>query len=128
MYIKEVTLRPKTGSSSKPNAGDFYHRPRIYVDIEGESIRENLQNRRERPYNVYKKELLPALFRLLGIRDVKVGWSQHAGCSCPCSPGFIVKEGQLPWNIHVTVTDKPVTDLVIKGSPQDMLAMRSPHR
>lgn len=126
MFIKEITLRPKTGSSSKSNASSFYHRPRIYVWPEGETIMENLQNRRGRPYNVYKKEVLPALFRVLGLRDITVGWSQKAGCTmCPCSPGFIVKDGNVPWDIHVTVTDDRVAELVIKGRPQDVLAIRS---
>ena len=126
MYIKSVTLRPKSGASSKSNATDFYHRPRIYVSPEGETVMENFtEGRHTRPYTLYRQEVLPALFRLLGISDVKVGWSQKAGCSCPCSPGFIVKDGSLPFDIHVTVTNKPVAELVIKGRPQDMLAMRS---
>ncbi len=125
LYIKSITLRPKSGSSSKDNATDYYHRPRIYVHLAGETIMQDLQNRRARPYKVYKAEVLPALFRLLGITDVKVGWSQKAGCSCPCSPGFIVKDDGLPFDIHVDVTDKRVTELVIKGRPQEMLAMRS---
>lgn len=126
MYIKSVMLRPKSGASSKPNATDFYHRPRIYVRPDGETVMENfMEGRHTRPYTLYKQELLPALFRLLGLRDIKVGWSQNAGCSCSCSPGFIVKEGNVPFDIHVTVTDKPVAELIIKGRPQDMLAMRS---
>ena len=125
MYIKEVTLRPKSGSSSKRNATDFYHRPRIYVHLDGETILENLENRTERPYTVFKTEVLPPLFRLLGLRNVKAGWSQRAGCSCPCSPGFIVKEDATPCDIHVTVTDKPVAEIVIKGRPQDLLAMHN---
>ena len=118
LYIKKITLRPKSGSSSKRNATDFYHRPRIYVWPEGESIIDNLENRHERPYSIYKKEVLPQLFRALGLKgdDIKVGWSQKAGCSCPCSPGFIVKSNAVPWDIHVTVTDKFVREIEIGGT------------
>jgi hypothetical protein len=37
---------------------------------------------------------------------------------CPCSPGFIVKEGNVPFDIHVTVTDKYVraNEIEISGT------------
>lgn len=117
MHIKSISLRPKTGSSSKDNARDYYHRPRIYIWPEGETVMENFtKGRHTRPYTQYKKEVLPQLFRKLGLNGIKVSWSQKAGCSCPCSPGFIVKEGNVPWDIHVTVTDKYVHDIEIKGT------------
>jgi len=34
--------------------------------------------------------------------DTKVRWSQYAGCSCPCSPGFVV-DGHSRHDVHVTV-------------------------
>jgi len=123
LRIKSITLRPKSGASSKPNATSFYHRPRIYVRPEGETIVENfLEGRHTRPYTLYKKEVLPQLFRVLGLggpgidNRIKVSWSQKAGCSCPCSPGFIVKDGNVPFDIHVTVTDKYVNRIEINGT------------
>lgn len=110
LNIKSITLRPKTGSSSKPNASGYYHRPRIYVSPDGETVMENfVEGRHTRPYTLYKAEVLPQLFRLLGLNSIKVGWSKKAGCTmCPCSPGFIVKDGNVPYDIWVTVTDKYV--------------------
>lgn len=65
---------------------------RIYIWPKGESIMENLQNRRDRPHTAYRKEVLPTVFQKLGLDPAtKVRWSQYAGCSCPCSPGFIVE-------------------------------------
>lgn len=116
LYVKSIALRSKSGSSSKPNAHEYFHRARVYVDLDGESVLENMQNRRERPYNVYKTEVLPTLFRLLGIpAATKLSWSQKAGCSCPCSPGFIDNNEVLPFDIHVTVTDKYVLAVKIEG-------------
>ena len=123
MYIKSITLRQKSGSSSKPNAGSFFHRARIYISPEGETVMENLvEGRHTRPYTIYKKDVLPQLFRMLGLGGVhdldriKVGWSKKAGCTmCPCSPGFIVKAGNVPYDIYVTVTDKYVKQVEIKG-------------
>lgn len=60
---------------------------RLHVFIEGESILENLENRRSRPYTEFKKLLAP-IFKMLGV--AKARWSQKAGCSCGCSPGFIL--------------------------------------
>ena len=68
-----------------------YSKTRIYVHPQGESLRDNLSNRDTRPHTVYRKEVLPKLFTQLGWNpDTKVKWSQYAGCSCPCSPGFVL--------------------------------------
>lgn len=69
---------------------------RIYIFPKGESILEHLfGGRQTRPYTHYRKEVLPGVLASLGVRaeDVKVRWSKYAGCSCPCSPGFIVEDG-----------------------------------
>lgn len=119
MYITKITLRPKTGSSSKPNAHNYFHRARIYVTPANETVMENLvHGRHTRPYNQFKKDILPKLFKMLGLHNVEAGWSQKAGCStCPCSPGFIVKSDNVPYDIFVTFTDKYTTkDVEIHGS------------
>ena len=113
MYIKEITLRPCSGAGPRSSNS----RPRIYVHIDGETLHQNLQDRRDRPYTIYKKEVLPKLFRLLGINAPKVSWSQKAGCRmCPCSPGFIVPNYDIPYDIHVTVTDKYVGTVKVEGT------------
>jgi hypothetical protein len=65
---------------------------RIYIWPKGETIMDNLNNRRQRPYTVYRKEVLPGVLASLGIKieDAQLRWSRYAGCSCPCSPGFIL--------------------------------------
>ena len=63
---------------------------RVYFFPKDESILDNLLNRRSRPQEEYRK-LLPDVFKELNIRNTgPVRWSQKAGCSCGCSPGFIV--------------------------------------
>ena len=80
---------------------------------------EHLRARHGRPYTMYKKEVLPQLFRKLGLKTpAKLGWSQKAGCSCGCSPGFIVQSRDIPYDIHVTVTDHYVDGIKIKGTIQ----------
>lgn len=98
--IEEIKTQRQTSRSSR--------KPVIFIHPQGESILENLANRKDRPYTAYRKEVIPNVMKMLGIGgDVKVRWSQRAGCSCPCSPGFIVEGGE-SWkigqkDIHVTV-------------------------
>lgn len=70
--------------------------PRLYVFPENESVLENLLGgRHNRPVALYRKAL-PAIFKELGLpEDTKASWSQYAGCSCPCSPGFILNDPRL---------------------------------
>ena len=67
-----------------------YVKPRIYFFVKNETLLENMEVRRSRPYNEYRK-LLNEAFTIHGIdsNNIKVNWSQKAGCSCGCSPGFI---------------------------------------
>ena len=77
---------------------------RVYIDVEDETILEHLENRRSRPYTLYKKHIMPKVLELLGLpEDTEVYWSQYAGCSCPCSPGFVIKGGQ-SYNLDIWVT------------------------
>jgi hypothetical protein len=67
--------------------------PRLYFHEKNEGVYGQLVNRRYRPHTEYRK-LLPQVFERLGITEEIQGnakWSQYAGCSCPCSPGFILK-------------------------------------
>lgn len=104
---------------ARPERRTYLKAPSIvYVNIEGETVLENLKNRKCRPYTVYK-HLLNAHLQELGIPvDAKLAWNQKAGCSCPCSPGFNVKlkdslgneyrttlyDNGKPVNIYVTIS------------------------
>lgn len=71
----------------EPKSGECF----VYIWPEGESIMENMRNRRSRPFGYYKKEILPEINRVLkesGMRIENFRWRQRLGCSCPCSPGF----------------------------------------
>jgi hypothetical protein len=61
-----------------------------YFFLTGESILENLKNRRSRPSKEFRK-LLWEVLEKEGYTKHEVGsvvWSQKCGCSCGCSPGF----------------------------------------
>ena len=66
---------------------------RVYFFHDDESVVENFGNRMARPRDLYATFLPDIAEKHLGLpRTTKFKWSQYAGCSCPCSPGFICKE------------------------------------
>ena len=84
---------------------------RLYIWPKGESAMENfLEGRYNRPVDFYRKEVLPTIKKLFNIdRNTEISWSQKAGCSCPCSPGFIIKDHKFfnmeeRYDINVTVS------------------------
>lgn len=97
MITVNVDVRPHNhnGRGGEPKK----YKDKIYIHVANESILENLIKRTQRPYQFYKKIILPKVFDSIKathphlydqIRLQKWGWSQSCGCSmCPCSPGFI---------------------------------------
>ncbi len=68
------------------------YQARMYFFHPDKSIMENLVNRHFRPVPFYKK-LIPQVFAQLGIKATKAAWRSRCGCSCPCSPGFVLEGG-----------------------------------
>lgn len=90
------------------NADKPFDKLKIYIFTRGETILNNLENRRVRPYTLYKKEIIPQLIKQGVIKEgQKVRWSQNAGCSCGCSPGFIV-DGEDAYGKEIFVDIKGV--------------------
>ena len=79
----------------------------MYVSPKSESVFANLVNRFSRPVKLYRAAMKQALSDL-GV-DAKAYWSQRAGCSCGCSPAFILDKA-LGYDIFVSITeaDQPV--------------------
>lgn len=74
-----------------------------YVRVENENLLEDLVNRTSRPYTLWKRATEDAL-RTNGIEFTALRWSQKAGCSCPCSPGFIIQGGPRGLNVYITLS------------------------
>ncbi len=91
MKVKKIDIRNGERSDKET---------RVYVHLAKETILENLIERHNRPYTEYRKNVMPKVLKALGLPlDTKFSWSQYAGCSCPCSPGFIIHghEGKEVW-------------------------------
>lgn len=95
---------PKTGDYSR----SFWVRSerdqltRIYVHPEGEGFLENLAvGRLNRPWRLFRTEVVPQVLAQLGLSNIGYRWDQHAGCAmCPCSPGFVL-DARLGYDIYV---------------------------
>ena len=66
---------------------------RVYAFREG--VEQTLMEEKSERYTQrhVKKELKKALLEALagvGVVQDNMKWSQYAGCSCPCSPGFVL--------------------------------------
>lgn len=102
--FKEIEVKKRNQS------GRMANKPRIYVFPKGETAAEHFfEGRHSRPYTAYRKEVLPTVFAQLSLPEdtFRVRWSQYAGCSCPCSPGFIVEgypQGLSREDVYVTVS------------------------
>ncbi len=84
---------------------DSRSKTRIFVWPQGENIMDNLENRRQRPAKLWKPFAVAAA-AAAGIKFESIGWSQKAGCSCGCSPGFVVKGQHRPgFDIHVDIAE-----------------------
>jgi hypothetical protein len=69
--------------------GMSHKKMRIYLFPKNETIRENIENRRNRDRNLWRKITLQ-IMKEYGFQNIEMTFSQKAGCACGCSPGFIV--------------------------------------
>lgn len=86
--INEVSKRPETDRRARKSV--------IYVHVTNQDFAKPVAElfsgwRRNNPFRDYREQVLPKAFPMLGLpSDTKVRWSQKAGCSCGCSPGFVI--------------------------------------
>lgn len=83
--IKILKIKTLTSYGERP-----FSRVRLFLETKDETLCENLAFRHSRPYKTYKQFVLPTVFAKLKISPAKASWSQKAGCSCGCSPGYLL--------------------------------------
>jgi len=68
---------------------------RVYLFPKRESVFENYLGRWARDKKLWRKIALQIMEKF-GYKDIKISFSQYAGCRCGCSPGFIadIKNGK----------------------------------
>lgn len=71
----------------------YVSKPKLHIFIKDWNMLEDLQGGRwNKPHTEFKKQVLNDALTQAGLdpTKVKTSWSQNAGCSCGCSPGFIL--------------------------------------
>ena len=132
MRATEVTKIERTKQRGRNGSIDwraFDKAPRVYVSPKGEGIIENLMNRCSRPSAAYRKAVQDVALKELGLdsENFALTWSQYAGCSCPCSPGFIVRKKNKSETAKFACTSMPRADVwvtVEAETPDEVSAER----
>lgn len=76
----------------------------IYIDLIGANIKKEIREKKDNYWTVYKHEVIPSVLEQANLPlNTKVIWSKKAGCSCGCSPGFLIT-GKSGFNIFVKVS------------------------
>ncbi len=97
----KIELRPQSGARCK--------KTRVFIWPD-ETILDNMRNRKARPFKQWRKDVLPKVFSELGLAEgTRARWSQYAGCSCGCSPAFILDINLMNRDIHVSLGEEEDT-------------------
>lgn len=109
LKIETVTVNKHEHMQAYRRNAHAHAKARVYFWPKGETIVQNLLERHARPYNEYRK-LMDEVIARAGLDEwrklERASWSQYAGCSCPCSPGFVLEgEGMRGFDIHVDVVE-----------------------
>jgi len=82
---------PKNGRAYLSHSWrEHTRKTRVHVWPKNESVLENLVVRHSRPVREWGKVVRERVFPVLGMTGEKMSWSQKAGCSCGCSPAFVL--------------------------------------
>jgi len=88
VQISDITITPRHFSRPPRYTTS---RSIVYVHPVGETLIDNLMNRRNRPIKLYREQAIEAL-KERGVEYSTLSWRQKAGCPCGCSPGFIAED------------------------------------
>lgn len=104
LKVEEVKVQPVKQKPGKYSVKEA--RSRIYIWPKGETILQNLENRRSRPINQWRKEVIPEILKQAGFpADMRVKFSQKCGCQCGCSPGWFIT-GHHGVKVHATIVEE----------------------
>ncbi len=93
--VTRVTINQRSWFWCK-SPREYNKKPRIFPWISNFSVKNDIfEGERYNKPHKYLKPLLRQALKAAGVPErevdnLKFSWSVHAGCSCPCSPGFIV--------------------------------------
>jgi hypothetical protein len=115
----KITVRPQNPNWYSRRSR--FQKTRVYFSHPGETIMDNLMNRRNRPRDLYR-QYLPEVATALDLpAGTKFAWSQKAGCNCGCSPGFICdySYGKDVWVEFEQEALPPPVEVAVLQAPAD---------
>jgi hypothetical protein len=117
----KTQARPYPTHGGRRDRTRYYANSRAHIFLQSEGIMDNLVNRQSRPVSAFRAVLLELHPELEG----RIRWSQKAGCSCGCSPGFIIdhtvrNDKNLPSDIYITIGHPKVPEPVVDMSYVEM--------
>lgn len=86
-----------------------FKKARIFVFPDNEKGLEQLVYRHDRPVAIFRAYMPEMLAAFDLPPETKARWSQYAGCSCPCSPGFVLDVPGYGYDYFVTLAGIPET-------------------
>ena len=93
----DVTVQPKSNTF----VGGHPVKPRLYINNDV-TVLSRTENRRKQ-INWAREYYGHTLKKILN-KDVEIKFSGKAGCSCGCSPGFIIQDASFPFDIWMKAT------------------------
>lgn len=105
----DISIKTINHDRRRLNAGS---KTRIFVFYKDETVRQLFERRFKRPVDGWR-EIAAGAANMCGLstkgRTIAeaVSWSRKAGCSCGCSPGFILKSDYYRpgFDIYVTINE-----------------------
>lgn len=125
-YLIKGVYSPRRTRYGKRERGDT--KLLVHFSRMGQTVLENLEERHIELTDLFRYKWAE-IFRLAGREDlvtalanglIKVKWDQYAGCSCPCSPAFVVKskdKNQYVVQPGTIWIDWSFTPMVLKSRP-----------
>lgn len=118
--LDDITINVKPRKQPRPydfkGVREYNKAARCHFFPVGESVIENMLNRYNRPKELYR-QYIPQVIQAVKDRcklpvapELTFRWSQKAGCSCGCSPGFIV-DGLSHYDIFVNIGKSKADEL-----------------
>ncbi len=98
LTLTKITMHERA-LKDKKRAWKGYEKPTLHLWREDKTVLSHLEERwTDKEFNLeIKRQLLPAIKAIFFLDQplVALWWSQYAGCTCPCSPGWLIKNAGL---------------------------------
>lgn len=97
LQINIKSIKVTENNKSRSTCSKMY----VFTDTPNALLKNLLGD--EVPWEMWKTSIVPHIVEKLQLEPTDISWSRKAGCSCGCSPGFILKGTNTPKRIFVHI-------------------------